>query len=181
MSESILEEARTRMNKHVAKLLQPGVFWYCLIMLAFAAAAALFDQYYLAVGELVVTVIVMVVSRLLSVRRRNALMRYVQSATDAEGISVHAGSPFPMAVIRLPEGEIIWGNDGFYAITGLSDSTQYQRLYDRVAARRAQRASRRPADWRAPVPHLRKLRSLGGRRDDRAPCDHLLCRHDGDV
>ena len=109
------------MNKHVAKLLQPGVFWYCLIMLAFAAAAALFDQYYLAVGELVVTVIVMVVSRLLSVRRRNALMRYVQSATDAEGISVHAGSPFPMAVIRLPEGEIIWGNDGFYAITGLSD------------------------------------------------------------
>ena len=29
------------MNKHVAKLLQPGVFWYCLIMLAFAAAAAL--------------------------------------------------------------------------------------------------------------------------------------------
>ena len=116
------------MNKHVAKLLQPGVFWYCLIMLAFAAAAALFDQYYLAVGELVVTVIVMVVSRLLSVRRRNALMRYVQSATDAEGISVHAGSPFPMAVIRLPEGEIIWGNDGFYAITGLSDSTQYQTL-----------------------------------------------------
>ena len=80
------------MNKHVAKLLQPGVFWYCLIMLAFAAAAALFDQYYLAVGELVVTVIAMVVSRLLSVRRRNALMRYVQSATDAEGISVHAGS-----------------------------------------------------------------------------------------
>ena len=116
------------MNKHVAKLLQPGVFWYCLIMLAFAAAAALFDQYYLAVGELVVTVIAMVVSRLLSVRRRNALMRYVQSATDAEGISVHAGSPFPMAVIRLPEGEIIWGNDGFYAITGLSDSTQYQTL-----------------------------------------------------
>ena len=104
------------MNKHVAKLLQPGVFWYCLIMLAFAAASALFDQYYLAAGELVVTVIVMVVSRLLSVRRRNALMRYVQSATDAEGISVHAGSPFPMAVIRLPEGEIIWGNEGFYAI-----------------------------------------------------------------
>ena len=108
------------MNKHVSKLLQPGVFWYCLILLAFAIAAALLDQYYLAAGELVVTVIAMVVSRLLFIRRRNALMQYVQSATDAEGISVHAGSPFPMAVIRLPEGEIIWGNDGFYAITGLS-------------------------------------------------------------
>ena len=116
------------MNKHVSKLLQPGVFWYCLVLLAFAVAAALLDQYYLAAGELVVTVIAMVVSRLLFIRRRNALMQYVQSATDAEGISVHAGSPFPMAVIRLPEGEIIWGNDGFYAITGLSDGCRYQTL-----------------------------------------------------
>lgn len=33
-----------------------------------------------------------------------------------------------MAVIRLPEGEIIWGNDGFYAITGLSDGCRYQTL-----------------------------------------------------
>lgn len=61
------------MNKHVSKLLQPGVFWYCLILLAFAVAAALLDQYYLAAGELVVTVIAMVVSRLLFIRRRNAL------------------------------------------------------------------------------------------------------------
>ena len=30
------------MNKHVSKLLQPGVFWYCLILLAFAVAAAHF-------------------------------------------------------------------------------------------------------------------------------------------
>jgi hypothetical protein len=127
-----------------------------------------------------VTVIVMVVSRLLSVRRRNALMRYVQSATDAEGISVHAGSPFPMAVIRLPEGEIIWGNDGFYAITGLSDSTQYQTLDAVVPGfttgwRGAQRASGRPAHRRAPIPHLRKLCPFGGRRDDRTSCSHLLC------
>ena len=34
------------MNKHVSKLLQPGVFWYCLVLLAFAVAAALLDQYY---------------------------------------------------------------------------------------------------------------------------------------
>lgn len=33
-----------------------------------------------------------------------------------------------MAVIRLPEGEIIWGNEGFYAITGLSDGCRYQTL-----------------------------------------------------
>ncbi|MFQ8765918.1 MAG: hypothetical protein ACLR8U_04920 [Oscillospiraceae bacterium] len=170
------------MNKHVAKLLQPGVFWYCLIMLAFAAAAALFDQYYLAVGELVVTVIVMVVSRLLSVRRRNALMRYVQSATDAEGISVHAGSPFPMAGHppaggrdHLGQRRLLRHHRSFRQHAVPDAGRCCPRLYDRVAARRAQRASGRPAHRRAPVPHLRKLRSLGGRRDDRTSCDHLLC------
>ena len=116
------------MNKPVSKLLQPGVFWYILIMLAFTAAAALFDQYYLAAAELLVTILAMIISRVLFIRRRNALMQYVQSATDAEGISVHAGSPFPMAVIRLPEGEIIWGSESFYAITGLSDGCRYQTL-----------------------------------------------------
>ncbi len=116
------------MNKPVSKLLQPGVFWYILLMLAFTAAAALFDQYYLAAAELLVTILAMIISRVLFIRRRNALMQYVQSATDAEGISVHAGSPFPMAVIRLPEGEIIWGSESFYAITGLSDGCRYQTL-----------------------------------------------------
>ena len=124
----IVRGGAARLNKHVSKLLQPGVFWYCLVMLAFTAAAALLDQYYLAAGELAVTIITMIVSRYLFIRRRNALMHYVQSATDEEGISVHAGSPFPMAVIRLPEGEIIWGNEGFYAMTGLSDGCQYQTL-----------------------------------------------------
>ncbi len=116
------------MNKPVSKLLQPGVFWYILLMLAFTAAATLFDQYYLAAAELLVTILAIIISRLLFIRRRNALMQYVQSATDAEGISVHAGSPFPMAVIRLPEGEIIWGSESFYAITGLSDGCRYQTL-----------------------------------------------------
>ncbi len=124
----IVRGGAARLNKHVSKLLQPGVFWYCLVMLAFTVAAALLDQYYLAAGELAVTIITMIVSRYLFIRRRNALMHYVQSATDEEGISVHAGSPFPMAVIRLPEGEIIWGNEGFYAMTGLSDGCQYQTL-----------------------------------------------------
>ena len=176
------------MNKHVSKLLQPGVFWYCLILLAFAVAAALLDQYYLAAGELVVTVIAMVVSRLLFIRRRNALMQYVQSATDAEGISVHAGSPFPMAVIRLPEGEIIWGNEGFYAITGLSDGCRYQTLESVVPGFTTgwlrEGRNELPGDQTdryAPLPHLRKLRPLGGRRDDGAPGNDFLCRYDGDV
>lgn len=116
------------MKKPVSKLLHPGVAWYSVIMLLFCVAAAVLRQYYLAGGELIVTIAVLIISRVLFVRRKRALMEYVQSATDAAGISVHAGSPFPMAVIHLPENEIIWGNPAFYDITGLDDGDRYQTL-----------------------------------------------------
>ena len=36
------------MKKHVSRLLQPGVIWYSIVLLAFSAAAAALDQFYLA-------------------------------------------------------------------------------------------------------------------------------------
>ena len=121
-------EAILAVKKQVSRLLQPGVIWYCVLMLAFSAAAAAFDQYYLAGAELLVTVVVFIISRVRFARRKRELVEYVQSATDSVGVSVHAGSPFPMAVLHLPEMEIIWGNPAFYAITGLTDATRYQTM-----------------------------------------------------
>ena len=95
-------------------------------MLVFAGAAAALGQYYLAGTEALVTLAVFCVSRIRFSRRRRALMDYVQRATDSVGVSVHAGSPFPMAVLRLPENEIVWGNPAFFTVTGLSDRVRYQ-------------------------------------------------------
>ena len=116
------------MKKSVGRLLYPNTVWYFAVMLLFAAAAAVLRQYYLAGGALIVTLIVFTISRVQLSRRKRQLMSYVQTATDSVGISVHAGSAFPMAVIRLPENEIIWGNPSFFAITGLSDTACYQTL-----------------------------------------------------
>ena len=116
------------MKKSVGRLLYPNTVWYFAVMLLFAAAAAVLRQYYLAGGALIVTLIVFTISRVQLSRRKRQLMSYVQTATDYVGISVHAGSAFPMAVIRLPENEIIWGNPSFFAITGLSDTACYQTL-----------------------------------------------------
>ena len=116
------------MKKHVSRLLQPGVIWYSIVLLAFSAAAAALDQFYLAGAELLVTIVVFAVSRARFAHRKRALIEYVQSATDSVGVSVHAGSPFPMAVLHLPEAEIVWGNQDFYAITGLTDATRYQTM-----------------------------------------------------
>ena len=116
------------MKKSVGRLLYPNTVWYFAVMLLFAAAAAVLRQYYLAGGALNVTLIVFAISRVQLSRRKRQLMSYVQTATDSVGISVHAGSAFPMAVIRLPENEIIWGNPSFFAITGLSDTACNQTL-----------------------------------------------------
>ena len=51
---------------------------------------------------------VFLISRVRFARRKQELVDYVQSATDSVGVSVHAGSPFPMAVLHLPEAEIVW-------------------------------------------------------------------------
>ena len=116
------------MKKSVGRLLYPNTVWYFAVMLLFAAAAAVLRQYYLAGVALIVTLIVFTISRVQLSRRKRQLMSYVQTATDSVGISVHAGSAFPMAVIRLPENEIIWGNPSFFAITGLSDTACHQTL-----------------------------------------------------
>ncbi len=116
------------MKKPITRLLYPNTIWYIAAMLLFVAASAVLRQYYLAAGAFVVTLIVFIVSRVRFARRKRQLMSYVQTATDSVGISVHAGSAFPMAVIRLPENEIIWGNPSFFSITGLSDTACYQTL-----------------------------------------------------
>lgn len=116
------------MKKPVGRLLYPNTIWYFVLMLVFAAAAAALRQYYLAGGAFAMTLIAFFISRSQLAKRKRQLMSYVQTATDAAGISVHAGSAFPMAVIRLPENEIIWGNPSFYTITGLSDAARYQTL-----------------------------------------------------
>lgn len=126
------------MKKNISRILQPGLLWYCILMLLFSLATAAVGYLYwrlgepliafLALGELAITILVFAVSRVRFKHRKQTLMQYVQSATDSVGVSVHAGSPFPMAVLHLPECEIIWGNPAFYAVTGLADSTRYQTM-----------------------------------------------------
>ena len=84
------------MKKPISRLLYPNTIWYIAAMLLFVAAAAAFRQYYLAAGAFAVTLIVFIVSRVRFASRKRQLMSYVQTATDSVGISVHAGSAFPI-------------------------------------------------------------------------------------
>ena len=71
-------------------------------------------------------------NRIASGQRKKSLMSYIQSTTDSLGTAFKTGSPFPMAVIKMSDSEIVWGNPAFYRVTGLRDSFLHQKMEDVV-------------------------------------------------
>lgn len=120
------------MNKKLARLLEPGMGLYFLVLLLFAGVAVWIRQYYVAAAELLVILLLFVHNRVASGRRKKALLNYIQSTTDSLGTAFKTGSPFPMAVIKMSDSEIIWGNASFYQISGLRDSFLHQKMEDVV-------------------------------------------------
>ena len=101
---------------------------YFFVLLLFAGVSAALQQYYLAAGELLLIIALFVHNRIASGKRKKALMSYIQSTTDSLGTAFKTGSPFPMAVIKMSDSEIVWGNPAFYRVTGLRDSFLHQKM-----------------------------------------------------
>ena len=120
------------MNKKIARLLEPGMGLYFITLLLFAGLSIALKQYYLAAGELVLTLGLFIYNRIASGQRKKSLMSYIQSTTDSLGTAFKTGSPFPMAVIKMSDSEIVWGNPAFYRVTGLRDSFLHQKMEDVV-------------------------------------------------
>ena len=119
-------------NKKLSRLLEPGMGLYFLVLLLFVGVAVWVKQYYVAGAELLVFLLLFVHNRVASGRRKKALLHYIQSTTDSLGTAFKTGSPFPMAVIKMSDSEIIWGNASFYQISGLRDSFLHQKMEDVV-------------------------------------------------
>ena len=128
------------MNKKLIRLVQPGMALYFVILMVFAAAAAvmgvLWDDLrycYLAGGEAVVIVLAGVYFRVSSVRRRQALTDYVQSAADELESASKGEVPFASVLVRPDTGEIVWHNQRFAELTGIKESMLSTRFSDLFA------------------------------------------------
>ena len=120
------------MNKKISRLLEPGMGLYFLALLLFAGISVAVKQYYVAAAEGLLIVGLFVFNRVASGRRKKALMNYIQSTTDSLGTAFKSGSPFPMAVIKMRDSEIVWANPSFYKVSGLRDSFLHQKMEDVV-------------------------------------------------
>lgn len=118
------------MNKKLQRLLEPGMRLYLLFLVAFAAVTLFFDQR-LAIAEGVVIALLLIYYVIGSRRRRRELIAYIESVSyNAESAAnntlIHF--PLPMAVFRLDDYSIVWGNQTFWEMCGRSGPSFEGRL-----------------------------------------------------
>ena len=110
------------MNKKLGRLLHPNMGGYIAVMIGFAIAAALFKNYLLAILEILITGLVFAIYQVNRAKRRKKLQDYVQEhlneLVDTDGTK----PPFPMLVLRLTDGGIVYANDAFIHLTDFVDN-----------------------------------------------------------
>ena len=118
------------MNRKLGRLLEPGLDLFFIVMLAFAAAALASADVVLAVTELIVTGVLFAYYQYSKIRRRRELEAFIQSTTNTLGTTDGGKTPFPMALVRMVDGAMIWANDGFVEISGFRDRMHEQKITD---------------------------------------------------
>ena len=116
------------MNKKLTKLLWPRLWAYFAVMVLFIAAAALTRNYILAGAEAAAAVLVAVFYLVSRERRKKALQQFAKEMFELPAEVKSADVPFPMAMVRLGDGSILWANDRFSTITGYQDRFLEQKL-----------------------------------------------------
>ena len=119
------------MNKKLARLLQPGMGWFFGVLIAFCAAAVFLGFYPLAIGEAVATVLLFALYWVLKHRRNKEIQAFIQSTFNTLDVTKGAENPFPMVLIRLVDGGIVWNNDKFATMPGFKEKLSAQ-LISRV-------------------------------------------------
>ena len=116
------------MNKKLGRLFWPGLWVYFTIMIGFVAAAVITKQYLLAGAEAAATVLLFVFYMVSRERRRKTLQQFAKTAFNVPDNPGGAETPFPMALVRLGDESIVWGNERFCQVTGYQDRYLEQRL-----------------------------------------------------
>ncbi len=109
------------MNKKLGRLLWPSLWLYYAVMVAFIVAAVVMEYYLLAAVEMALLLIVAAYHLFTRARRRREVRNFVKTILGAADINSNADIPFPMVLVRLGEGSIIWANDRFCSLTGYQD------------------------------------------------------------
>lgn len=110
------------MNKKLGRLLRPNMGAYISVMFLFAAASAVFRQYWLALAELGISILVLTVYLVVRNQRRKKIREFVHKTLDDMNAMEGSRSPFPMVVFRMGDHGIVYTNSRFVKLTGFNDT-----------------------------------------------------------
>ncbi len=119
------------MKRKLSRLLEPTMAPYFALLLVFAAATAAADNLPLAVGEAAAALLAFCIYRIACMQRSRGIHAFIQQASPSMDAASHNGDvPLPMAAIRISDQQILWGNDAFFASSGLAGHLFEVRLCD---------------------------------------------------
>ncbi len=101
------------MNKRLGKMLRTHVWIYYVLLGIFALSSALMGQYILAAVQTTVVLITVLIYMLYKRAKRRELQQFAKKVTDLQTTANGAEAPFPMALIRLDDGMILYTNEAF--------------------------------------------------------------------
>lgn len=110
------------MNKKLGRLLRPALGVYFIIMLLYALAAFLLNEYILAIAEIAVTALVFTIYLVYRKHRNRELQAFVQKAMDEINETHGVRPPFPMLVVNLSDDIVVHANDEFVQLTGFRNT-----------------------------------------------------------
>lgn len=123
------------MDKKLKRMSEHGSRLYLAVLILFAAAALYFKMYELAVAEAGAILLLMIISFFVSRKREKQLAAYIEAVTyDADNAknSTLMNFPLPVAVFRIDDSRIIWGNEMFFTICGATGARLDARIADMV-------------------------------------------------
>ena len=110
------------MNKRLGKMLRTHVWIYYVLLGIFALSTALMGQYILAAAQAAVLLITVLIYMLHRRIRRHELQQFAKKITDLQTTANGAEAPFPMALIRVDDGMILYTNEAFAVAADLHEA-----------------------------------------------------------
>lgn len=109
------------MNNNLQRLAEPDARLYLFFMTVFAAVTVFFGMYWLALLEGAVIALLLIYAVVVRRKRQKQLVEYIESVTyDTENAKNNTlmNFPLPIAVFRLNDSLIVWGNEMFFDMCG---------------------------------------------------------------
>ena len=123
------------MNNKLQRLAEPGGRLYLIFLVAFAAASLFFKQYILAAAEAGLILGLLIYTHFARRRRKKQLAALIEEVTyDTESAKNNTlmNFPLPIAVFRLDDSRIVWGNEMFFNLAKEKGSRVDARISDMV-------------------------------------------------